>query len=189
MHLRRLTESPGEPALLHSVARGDEEAFETLYRRHQPAIYRYALRMSGSPESADEVVQEVFLALIRGLAGYRESAGPLGSYLFGMARHLLYRRQGWREVGLEEIPGEAPAGEADPLEDLERARRAGLLKSALAALPAHYREVIVLCEMEEMSYQQAAESLGCPLGTVRSRLNRARALLTDRLLRPVRVTS
>jgi RNA polymerase sigma-70 factor (ECF subfamily) len=102
---------------------------------------------------------------------------------------LLYRRQGWREVGLEEIPGEAPAGEADPLEDLEQARRAGLLRSALAALPAHYREVIVLCEMEEMSYQQAAESLGCPLGTVRSRLNRARALLTDRLLRPVRVTS
>jgi RNA polymerase sigma-70 factor, ECF subfamily len=187
--VRKTLESLEEPALLRSAARGDEEAFETLYRRHQPAIYRYALRMSGSPESADEVVQEVFLAVIRGLNGYRESVGAPGSYLFGMARHLLYRRHGWREVGLEEIPADGPSGSVDPLEYMEQARRLGRLRSAVAALPAHYREVVVLCEMEEMSYQQVAEALGCAVGTIRSRLNRARALLTERLLRPVRVES
>jgi len=172
-------ESLNEGALLLRLQAGEEGAFELLYGRHQPRIYRYALRMCGSPEMADDVVQEVFLGLIRGARGYDSKAGPLGSYLYGMARNLLFRQLG--VTGGVELEEDSAVVENDPLEGLHQARQVERVRAALNALPAHYREVVVLCDMEEMSYADVAELLGVALGTVRSRLHRARGLLMERL--------
>jgi RNA polymerase sigma-70 factor (ECF subfamily) len=170
-----------EAALVESMRRGDEAAFEVLYARHQSAVYRYALRMTSSPEMADDAVQETFLALLKG-RGYHAEAGPLRSYLYGTARNLLFRM--WGVQGREEEidPGH-PGGGPDPLEGLEAAEQVERIRQALAGLPPHYREVVVLCDLEELSYAEVAEVLGCAVGTIRSRLNRARSLLTERMTR------
>ncbi|MCL4843573.1 MAG: sigma-70 family RNA polymerase sigma factor [Bryobacteraceae bacterium] len=180
---RRLsTVAIDEPGLVLRTQAGDDAAFDVLYGRHQPPVYRYALRMSGSPKVADEVVQEVFLGLIHGARGYDAKAGPLRSYLYGMARHALARqRRGERDF--EELGEDLEANGDDPLAGLAREEQVERVRGALAALPAHYREVVVFCEMEELSYAETAEVLGVAVGTVRSRLSRAKSLLLKRLSR------
>jgi RNA polymerase sigma-70 factor (ECF subfamily) len=177
-----VTASRDERELLKRTQSGDEAAFEILYARHQAPVFRYALRMSGSEATAEEVVQEVFLALIHGARGYDPAAGPLRSYLYGMARHALARLRR-SERSHDELDESAVPDGDDPLADLAREESLARVRAALAALPEHYREVIVFCEMEEMSYLEAAEVLGVPAGTVRSRLSRAKALLLERLSR------
>ncbi len=148
------------------LEQGDGAAFSLLYDRHQPAVFRYALRMSGSRETADDVVQEVFLGLIRGARGFDAQVGPLRSYLYGMARRLLVRQSPPREES--DLEGVEVAIAADPLAGMEQAEALERLKQALLAIPAHYREVVVLCDLEELDYAHAAEVLGCAVGTVRS---------------------
>ena len=165
---------------LQRLAQGDQQAFLALYDRHQAAIFRYAFRMTGSRELAEDVVQEVFLALIRGARGYDPAAGPLRSDLYGMARNHLVRQLPRRDMEpLEDL--EIAGALEDPLADLEQQEILIRVRQALAAIPAHYREVVVLCDLEELDYAQAAEVLGCAVGTVRSRLHRARGLLAARL--------
>lgn len=177
-----LTAAPqNEAILLKRTQSGDERAFELLYACHQPPVLRYALRMSGSQPLAEEVVQEVFLALIHGARGYDPAAGPLRSYLYGMARHALARHRR-REQPFEDLGADLPAN-GNPHDGAARGQELDRVRAALAALPAHYREVVVLCEMEELNYAEAAEILGIPVGTVRSRLSRAKALLLERLSR------
>lgn len=171
--------SLNEHALLRRMQAGEAAAFELLYERHQARVYRYALRMSGSPEISDDIVQEVFLALIRGARGFDPEAGGLASYLYGMARNLLFRQ--YNAPVVEMLDEDALVADADPLEGLEQAEQVERVRLALASLPAHYREAIVLCEMEEMSYAEVAEILGVAVGTVRSRLHRARAILVEKL--------
>lgn len=171
-----------EVTLLRRLSAGDRRAFEALYAFYQARLFRYTLRMSGSPEMAEDVVQEVFLALIRGARGYDASRGPLSAWLFGTARHLLCRQWGMAGVD-EELDEDTAAPEVDPLEGLEQAERVARLRAALAALPAVYREAVVLCEMEELDYAEVAALLDVPIGTVRSRLHRGRAMLARRLNR------
>jgi RNA polymerase sigma-70 factor (ECF subfamily) len=171
--------SLNEHALLRRVQSGEAAAFEELYDRHQARVYRYVLRMSGSPELADDVVQEVFLALIRGARGYDPRAGALASYLYGIARNLLFRH--FSVPPVEELADDTRVTEANPLEGLEQTEQIERVRLALASIPAHYREAVVLCEMEEMSYAEVAEMLGVAVGTVRSRLHRARAILVEKL--------
>lgn len=169
-----------DAAQLARLKGGDAGAFDDLYSRYQPPVYRYLLRMSGSPEMAEDTVQEVFLVLIRGARGYDASSGPLGSYLYGIARNLLLRQ--WRMSRPDEdLDESAPAPDTDPLENMTREESVESVRQALLGLPVHYREVVVLCELEEMAYADAAETLGVPVGTVRSRLNRARAMLLARM--------
>lgn len=166
---------------------GDEDAFLALYRSYQAPIFRFALHMSGSAAVAEDVVQEVFLALMREDFGYRPARGTLGGYLFGMARKLVlrYLERGRRSVGLDPDPEGVPiaglAVDADPLADLTLREGLEALRRAVWALPRRYREVVVLCDLEEVDYAEAAMVLGCPIGTVRSRLHRARALLHEKL--------
>jgi RNA polymerase sigma-70 factor (ECF subfamily) len=167
--------------LLRRLHSGDERAFETLYQRHMPPVYRYALRMTGSELDADDVVQELFLALIRAASGYDPARGELRSYLYGMARHLILRRLPAERPLDDDTP--EPAVEDDPFDRLDLEQRVELVRTAVASLPACYREVIVLCDLEEMDYADAAATIGCAVGTVRSRLHRARAILLDRMER------
>jgi RNA polymerase sigma-70 factor, ECF subfamily len=178
---------PSDDELLLGLRSGDEEAFSALYRRRQGAIYRFALHMSGSATVAEDVTQEVFLALIRETCGYDPERGTLSGYLFGIGRKLVlrYLERGRPEVALEEEAEEGGWPELavhdDPLEDLTRREGIQALHRAVLALPRRYREVVVLCDLQELDYADAAVALGCPIGTVRSRLHRARALLLDKL--------
>jgi RNA polymerase sigma-70 factor (ECF subfamily) len=173
--------------LLMRMRSGDEEAFVSLYRRRQAAIYRFALHMGNSMPLAEDVTQEVFLALIREECGYDPERGTLSGYLFGIARKLVLRHmeRGRADVALETEAEDAAlpelAGKADPLADLTHREGIETLRRAVLALPRRYREVVVLCDLEEVDYAEAAGVLGCPIGTVRSRLHRARALLLDKL--------
>jgi len=158
---------------------GDEAAFTALYRRRQGGVYRFAWHMSGSAAVAEDVVQEVFLTLMREAARFDPRRGTVAGYLYGIARkhvlRVLERRS--REAELAEVA----ATSEDVLGRVTREESIQAVRSAVLALPAHYREVVVLCELEEVDYAGAAEALGCPVGTVRSRLSRARELLAEKL--------
>lgn len=169
---------------------GDAKAFEALYDRRQGGIYRYALRMTGSQPIAEDVTQDVFLSLLRDRSDYQPSRGSVKSYLYGMARHrvlrLLVRERtivslNGNEHGDHEGPFESISGNEDPFADLAREEVVELVRQAVLSLPAHFREVIVLCDLQEMNYADAAEVVDCPIGTVRSRLARARSLLMSKL--------
>ena len=177
--------------LLRLVKVGNEEAFLTLYRRRQGAIYRFALHMSGDPDVAEEVTQEVFMALIRNPEQYVPERGSLAAFLYGVARnHVLRQIERDRryapltEDSVEESEGVWSAsfvGPGDPLADLARAETIERVRQGVLALPPAYREVVVLCDLQELDYAEAARALGCPVGTVRSRLHRARTLLMQKL--------
>jgi RNA polymerase sigma-70 factor (ECF subfamily) len=181
-----------DDGLLGRMMAGDEGAFTLLYRRRHPSIYRFALRMSGNAAVAEDVTQEVFMTLIRYAGRFDPARGTLGGFLFGIARNHLRKRweQDRRLVPLEgnpDKPGtngtkegfrEMVASEGD---DLVAFETIGRVRQAIATLPENYREVVILCDLEEMTYEQAAEALGCPVGTVRSRLHRARGILIEKL--------
>lgn len=200
-----------DDGLLRKMMAGDEEAFTLLYRRKHPAIYRFALHMSGNTAVADDVTQDVFMALIRDAKRFDPEKGTLGGFLFGIARNHLRKR--WEQEkrlaplldGAEDFHGVAEGirtgngangngtyaqangnrnghgwgahahDEFVSIENVSRVRR------AISTLPENYREVVVLCELEEMSYEEAATALECPVGTVRSRLHRARGILMEKL--------
>jgi RNA polymerase sigma-70 factor, ECF subfamily len=167
--------------LLRRLAEGDEHAFTCLYGRWQRRIHRFALRMTGSPPAAEDVTQEVFLALMRDGHRYDARRGPAAAWIYGVARNHVRRRLE-RERPLRALDEDA-AQEAGLLEGVVRREAVETVRRAVLALPAHYREVVVLCELEEMTYAEVAGLLGCALGTVRSRLHRARALLAADLAR------
>jgi RNA polymerase sigma-70 factor, ECF subfamily len=206
-----------DDGLVRRMIAGDEEAFTLLYRRKQPAIYRFALHMTGNASVADDVTQEVFMTLIRDTARFDPAKGTLGGFLFGIARNHLRKRweQDRRLVALvdgsEDFPrlesgdgcfhggtfgrangnGNGSGALRQPGDQFATLEIVGRVRQAIATLPENYREVVVLCELEEMSYEEAASALTCPVGTVRSRLHRARALLLEKLreAQPVRRAS
>ena len=173
--------------LLLRIRGGDEQAFLHLYQQRQGAIYRFALHIAGSSAVAEDIVQDVFLVVISEGAGFDSSRGSLSSYLFGIARKLVLRhlQRERQDLSLlddsEESSVLPPAAIESPLEDLTRREGVEALRRAVLALPRRYREVVVLCDLEELDYADAAQVLGCPIGTVRSRLHRARALLMEKL--------
>jgi len=178
-----------DDALLKRSTRGDEEAFTQLYRRNQAQIYRFALRMTGQTWAAEEIVQDVFMTLVREPKKYDPARGPLGAFLYGIARNRVMKhleRQP-REFSLEvknsegEVQAIDVADERTPAHWAEVRERRERVRSAVLSLPPEFRETVVLCELEEMSYQEAAQTLECPIGTVRSRLHRGRALLLAKL--------
>ena len=176
--------------LLRATRSGDEAAFAALYRRRQGGIYRFALQMSGSAHLAEDVTQETFLALISDPDRFDPERGSLAAFLYGIARNLVLRRfrrerpyvafAGDGEEA-DDAAADIPDGADDPLAALTRTETIESVRQAVLALPEHYREAVVLCDLHEMSYADAAAALGCAIGTVRSRLHRARALLVGRL--------
>jgi RNA polymerase sigma-70 factor (ECF subfamily) len=172
--------------LLRLLAVGDESAFTTLYRQHQPPIYRFALLMSGSAAVAEDVTQEVFLALMRDAHRFDSARGTLSAYLYGIARKQVLRHHARHHSHIslsadddEDVP--LLIADDDPLRDCARREVIVRVRQAVLALPAKYREVVVLCDFQELSYAEAAAALDCAIGTVCSRLHRGHALLLERL--------
>jgi len=180
-----------DAGLIALARRGDAVAFSRLFGGFERPIFRYAAHMCGR-DAADDVVQDTFLAVLRGPGQYDSSKGTVGSYLFGIARHFVLKRlkaceRATFELNEDGLPAGLPAGalaEAGAnsvLDSLSRDETIKTVRAAVASLPAPYREVVVLCELQEMSYVDAAAIVQCPVGTVRSRLHRARALLMLKL--------
>jgi len=184
-----MTSDPPETSdadLLERAMGGDEESFAMLYRRRQGAVYRFALQMSGRRSIAEEVTQEVFLVVIREGDRFDPRRGSLMAYLYGVARNCVLRCLDRDRVY---VPmGEEPDGEGaqwtskeDTLGELTRGETIESVRQAVLALPANFREVVVLCDLHEMSYAEAAAVLDCAVGTVRSRLHRARGMLLEKM--------
>jgi RNA polymerase sigma-70 factor, ECF subfamily len=185
----RIAATDRDDLLLRRAAKGDEEAFALLYRRHQGGLYRFALRMTGSAWGAEEIVQDVFMTLIRAPKKYDPERGSVGALLFGIARNRVMKHleRSPREIPLEE-KNEDGTGAGIVLKDsftpamwVEKRERMHQVRAAVLELPAEFREAVVMCELEEMSYEEAAQMTGCPIGTIRSRLHRGRALLLAKL--------
>ena len=177
---------PTDAELMARTARGDREAFAALYRKHQGTIFRFARLMTGRDTDAEDIVQEVFLVVMRDPSRFEPSRASLSTYLYGIARRQTRRRL-LRDRRFIALDGGGPAIEFAAGGDAgaELSRRSDLieLRRAILALPSRHREVIVLCDLQEVSYVEAAATIGCPVGTVRSRLSRARRLLLERLQR------
>ncbi len=176
--------------LLKRAMAGDEEAFTRLYRSLCGVVYRFARQMSGSSAMAEDVTQEVFLILLRKAQLFDPTRGSLSTYLLQITRNEILRRlnrdRAYVPLENDKQEKDVPTDEklivkGNPLGNLMRNEEIESVRQAVLALPIHYREVVVLCELEELSYNEAAALLDCAVGTVRSRLHRARALLKERL--------
>jgi RNA polymerase sigma-70 factor (ECF subfamily) len=175
--------------LLKRSAKGDEEAFTILYRRHVDVLYRFAFRMTGSSWGAEEIVQDVFMTLVREPGKYDAERGALPAFLFGITRNKImkYNERLPREISLVERQEDGNGGgltlrdSFTPAMWAEQRERLEKVRAAVMELPIEFRETVVLCELEEMTYDQAARMLDCPIGTIRSRLHRGRALLLAKL--------
>lgn len=180
-----LTGPDRDAELLAQFRRGDREAFTFLYRIHSPAVFRFALHMSGDATKATETTQDVFVWLIHHPGRFDASRGRLGAFLTGVARRFLLRQ--WNRERRWTPLEEAAFLCAPRAREVHSDPRVEQLRCLIASLPDRYREVVVLCDLEGHSYEEAASILECSLGTVRSRLHRARELLA-RKLRPEKRT-
>jgi RNA polymerase sigma-70 factor, ECF subfamily len=168
---------------LQLMIAGEERGFVALYRKYRTHVYRFSLQVSGTRHVAEEVTQETFLALIRAPHKYRSERGSLLLYLFGIARNLTWRNaRRERLFGIMSDDRELPdAGMPDLATDLARKEQATRVRHAVLSLPQKYREVVVLCALQELSYEQTATVIGSSIGTVRSRMHRAKQLLLRKL--------
>lgn len=176
-----------EKELIALARRGDEAAFEQLVRLYEKKIYGLCLRMCGNADDAAEAAQDAFLALWRGLEGFREDAS-LSTWLYRLASNACIDllRRGKRTVEGVSLDDEEnclePVDHAPtPEQHAERAETQRLVRAGLDALPPEYRQVLVLRELQQLSYAEICEVTALELGTVKSRINRARILLRNYL--------
>lgn len=177
-----------ELALLARMKSGEEAAFVQLYRRHKDSVYRLALLYCGSTAHAADVTQETFVHFITRPGQFDPMRGTLGAWLCGVARNMARKAAGGREDATDpdDLDNDSALDEEridrdTPLERILRGEAAEHVRRALAALAPHHRDVLILCELSELSYAEAAQLCGIDIGTVRSRLSRARAKLAQRL--------
>jgi RNA polymerase sigma-70 factor (ECF subfamily) len=173
------TDAQLDARLLAEIAKGREQAFIELYMRRHGDVYRFAFTLAKSRSFAQDVTQEVFLNVLENAARFDAAKGSVRAWLFGCARHVVLDRLRVERRWTDEAPPEDTALDSD--ERLLTDQRIERLHAAIARLPFEYREALVLAELEELSYAETAAVLGCPVGTVRSRLHRGRALLSAML--------
>ncbi|MSS73871.1 MAG: sigma-70 family RNA polymerase sigma factor [Candidatus Latescibacteria bacterium] len=182
-------EAVSDSDILADVMAGDVEAFEKIVDRHKNRLFNFVYRFVGDRETAEDIVQETFLRAFRRRKDYRAIAN-FSTWLFTIAGNLakseLRRRKRWRffslnwdeesETGIE-IPDESHR----PDTMAETAMTDEMIQEAIESLPENYRKVILLRDVEGLSYQEIAKIVGRPVGTVKSRVNRARLRLQRRL--------
>jgi RNA polymerase sigma-70 factor (ECF subfamily) len=173
--------------LLAEIVAGDEQAFVELYRRRHQDVYRFVFAMARSRSFAEDVLQEVFLNVLENASRFDVAKGSVRAWLFGCARYVTLDRFRLERRWTDDMPVDGVAVDGD--ERLFTDQRIERLHAAIARLPVEYREALVLCELQELSYAETAAVLGCPVGTVRSRLHRGRALLTAMLDEGERTTT
>jgi RNA polymerase sigma-70 factor, ECF subfamily len=177
-----------ELELLQRALAGDEDSFRLLYDQLKTGVYRYALYMTNSVTAAEEVTQEVFLTLLKRGSRYDARQGDLAAFAFGITRNIvrrLARRERAYEPLLEDDGSESSharrSSSEEPARAMMREELVASIRAAIASLPEHYRQVVVLCDLCELSYVEAAQRLECAVGTIRSRLHRGHALLAQKM--------
>jgi RNA polymerase sigma-70 factor (ECF subfamily) len=187
-----------DASLVDALAGGDGEAARELYRRHCRPILRFAVAMTNSVATAEDIVHDTFVELLYRPRNFDPARGSLRAFLYGIARHRIANAARRSASARPELPLEdeaqtsavpdtepldlnvaAPAG--TPEDQTQRAQELELLRAAIGSLPLVYREVIAWCDLEEVPYATVANIINCPIGTVRSRLHRARTLLAETL--------
>lgn len=192
MRSPELVDTTTDEALLARIRAGDAVALATVYRRHGSAVHRFACLHAPSREAAADATQETFLWLAtQGATGFDTTRSTLAAFLCGVARNHALRIRA-AAARFDELPDDSAATGAaqdtdidavsDALAHLLARERSEALLAALATLAAEHREVVALIEFEEFSYADAAAIIGCPIGTVRSRLNRAKEALRQRIV-------
>ena len=173
--------------LLRQLRAGDQNALSVLYARHQAPLYRFAVLRSGSGHVAADVVQDIFVALIEDKFAFDPTRGSLSGFLLGVARNFILKREEARRRFLpihqndDEHEHELDIDFVDtnplPLEKILADDRAEAVRRALIKISPHYRDVLILYEIQDLSYVEIAHICNIDIGTVRSRLSRARAKL------------
>ena len=175
--------------ILSDVAGGDIEAYGKLVHRYRGRLYNFVFRFVGEPETAEDIVQETFLRAFRKRTEYRAIA-KFSTWLFTIAGNLakseLRRRKRWRLFSLhrdeESDTGlDLPDESFRPDKMAESSMADGLIQQAISSLSENYRQVILLRDVEGLSYQEISDVVRCPVGTVKSRLSRARLKLQQKL--------
>jgi RNA polymerase sigma-70 factor (ECF subfamily) len=172
----------GERRIVLAAQRGDDEAFRELYQTYRDPIWTLINSLIGDPLQAQDILQNVFFKAFRGLGGFRFQSG-LFTWIYRIAHNEC--RNYLRKRSVPFVPLEAVLGSRDEIDrtrvsDRTEARKAAL-RAAVMELPFRMREVIVFKYIEGLSYKEMSRILGCPAGTVASRLNRALAELEGRL--------
>ncbi len=181
-----------DAALLAASLAGDQRAFTMLYRRHGATVYRFAYLWSGTAAVASDVAQETFIHLHTRGSDFDAARGELRPWLLGIARNLVRRQLSARYVEtptdfqdpgtlLPDTGGLDADPRSDPLQALLGDEQNRELHRLIRRLPTQFRDALVLVDLQENSYADAAAICGCEIGTIRSRLSRARALLADAL--------
>jgi RNA polymerase sigma-70 factor (ECF subfamily) len=181
-----LPERTTDELLLQKAGKGDQAAFLELYDRHREPIFRFAYRLLGSVDIAEDVTHDCFLSLIRRPEGFRPERAALRTYLFAIARNLAFKhfRNTGRETGLEEMTEEPEVSpKHTPLRRLLDEELAARVREAVFSLPALQREALVLYEYEGLSLSEIAAVVDADIGAIKARLYRARESL-KRVLRP-----
>ncbi len=169
-----------DATLLVAIAAGNEQAFVDLYARRHADVFRFAFAMARSKSVAQDVTQEVFLNVLENAARFDTAKGSARGWLFGCARHVILDRLRLERRWTDALPELTVEHDGDA--KLLTEQRVDRLHAALARLPVEYREVLVFCDLQEWTYAATAAVLDCPIGTVRSRLHRGRALLAALLV-------
>jgi RNA polymerase sigma-70 factor (ECF subfamily) len=169
------------------LASGDTGALRALYERHGRALLRFSTAMCRSPQLAEDLVHDTFVALLREPFTFDPRLGTVYGYLCGVLRHRVsrhYRQQKrWVTLDGDDETGEPASQDSpSPADEVARSEVTAAFRRAMLELPLQHREIIALCDLEELPYATVASILGVPVGTVRSRLHRARALLSLRLI-------
>ena len=174
-----------ERELIARLQKRDEAAFEELIRQYEKKVYSLCFRMCGNSEDAEEAAQDAFLALWRGIDRFRQESS-LSTWIYRLATNacidtLRRRKKQSGSVSLddEELFVDAVDTSPQPQETVERREAQKLLQEGLSALPEEYRKVLILREIEGLSYTEIAESASIELGTVKSRISRGRSLLRN----------
>jgi RNA polymerase sigma-70 factor (ECF subfamily) len=175
-----------DASLVTRLRHGDAAAARELYERHGATLLRFGMAMSNSRQTSEDVVHDTFVELLRHPERFDPERGSVLAFLIGIARHRMARiaRVSVRDAEVDPIAAledENLLALEDAADALDRAKGIERVRAAIADLPRVHREVVALCDLEELPYATVADILGCPIGTVRSRLSRARALLARRL--------
>ncbi len=176
--MKQMAVTDSDEELMQRARQGCRDSFAAIYERHAGRVYRFAVQLTGKTAAAEEITQEVFLVLLAALDSYDVRRGSLVSYLFGVARNLTYKKLRLERPGVE-LEDDFAVLAASAESELVRLSDVAWLRRAISLLPPVFREVVVLCELEELDYAEAAQVLGIPIGTVRSRLHRARGQLVE----------
>jgi len=183
-----LTDTTTDERLLEKAAHGETAAFQVLYERYRDPIFRFAYRLLGSAEAAEDVTHDCFLSLIKEPGRFDSSRASLRTYIYAAARNLAAKRYNSfaRETGIERLD-EEPSDGREPMAQVLDNELAEVVQRAIASLPPLQREALVLFEYDELSLAEIAAIVGADANTVKARLFRAREKLRAGLDRYFRI--